>query len=192
MQALLFTLSVAVAQVIAHGVVTSPAPRILGSNALAACGTGAFNLLNGNIYAPVEEAVAVEDSGFNADECSLFFCRGATLSDNVNNTNVFAPGSVVNMSVTLKVRHTGFANVSIVDLNAQTTIGDPLFYWPVYANQSITDPSLYPVNETSFSVTIPESVPESCGTAGNCALQWWWFGSAVDQTYMSCVDFTTA
>jgi hypothetical protein len=40
-----------------------------------------------------------------------------------------------------------------------------------------------------FTVTIP-NLGTQCATVGKCAIQWWWWGTQVKQTYESCVDFT--
>lgn len=48
-----------------------------------------------------------------------------------------------------------------------------------------------PKNQTSFTVTIPD-LGTACKVAGDCVLQWWWYGTKARQTYESCVDFTIA
>ncbi|KAJ7595011.1 hypothetical protein C8J56DRAFT_454520 [Mycena floridula] len=178
-----------IAAVSAHGLVTSPTPRAIGPANLAACGSGAYTVLNGDATAPVEYAVAKVDAGYNATACDLFLCRGYQLEDNLSNTREYVAGQVVDFAVTLKVRHTGIANVSIIDLASQTQIAQ-LFTWPVYADQTLA-PAAYPANETSFSVTIPD-LGSQCSTAGQCAIQWWWYGTSAKQTYENCVDFTQA
>ncbi|EIN04600.1 hypothetical protein PUNSTDRAFT_116284 [Punctularia strigosozonata HHB-11173 SS5] len=213
-------LSALVASAAAHGVVTSPLPRQPGPAALAACGTEAYGVLTKDLTAPIEEVVAAAANAtdFNADACHAFLCRGLQREDNLNNTHVFTPGSTVPFNVTIKVRHTGPANVSIVDLKEQRVIGPALFSWPVYANASIPAADA-PLNESQsllyipldrktnvslttgrrsptaqFSVKIPHELPLKCALPGECAIQWWWLGNpgtANAQTYESCVDFTT-
>jgi len=178
------TAALFVTSALAHGVVTSPAPRAPGPELTAVCGSGPATLLTNDLTAPVEEAVAKAGSD-TTDACNLFFCRGLQFADNTDLVQTFPAGTVVDFAVNLKVLHTGWANVSIVDTNTQTVIGDQLFNWPVYADSTVKPP---PADETSFSVTIPD-LEGACSTPGDCAVQWWWFGSAVDQTYMSCVDF---
>ncbi|EIM92384.1 uncharacterized protein STEHIDRAFT_46186 [Stereum hirsutum FP-91666 SS1] len=170
-----------------HGKVTVPSPRSFGSATEAACGSAVLNELTADLTGPIENSVKVEDADFNATACPLFFCRGAAIEDNLDNIQQFSPGEIVNMQVDIVVRHTGLANVSVVDLANQNIIGDFLFDWPVYANQSLTAAQA-PANETNFNVTIPD-LGTQCSEAGACALQWWWLGDG-DQTYESCVDFT--
>ncbi|KAF8154912.1 hypothetical protein B0H34DRAFT_676606 [Crassisporium funariophilum] len=172
-----------------HGLVTTPIPRSFGQAALAACGSGAFKSLTSDLTGPIENAAKAADSGFNAAACNLFFCRGAQFADNTDKVNVFQTGQKVPFLVNIKVRHTGVANVSVVDLNTQTPIGQPLFNWPVYTDTSIAAANA-PKNETDFSVTIPD-LGTRCQTAGSCAIQWWWFASN-GQSYESCVDFVTS
>ncbi|KAF5344463.1 hypothetical protein D9758_014127 [Tetrapyrgos nigripes] len=176
-----------IVQVAAHGAVSTPTPRALGSAALGACGTGAYNVLNSDKYAPIENAAKKVDANYDEAACHLFFCRGAQLEDNLSNTRVYKPGTVVPFSVDIEAHHTGYANVSVVDLAAQLPIAR-LFTWPVYANDSL-GPSQWPKNETSFNVTVPD-LGGRCASAGACAIQWWWYGTQVKQTYESCVDFT--
>ncbi|KAJ8455242.1 hypothetical protein ONZ45_g19002 [Pleurotus djamor] len=176
-----------VTHVAGHAVVTSPKPRVIGSATQAACGTGAYNSLKSDNTGPIENAVAKIDSGYNAAKCNLYLCRGLQYADNSGNTRVYAPGAVVPFHIDLVAHHTGYANVSIVNLNTQTIIGKPIFNWPVYADESL-GPWDWPANETDFEVTIP-NLGTQCSTAGTCAIQWWWYAFN-RQTYESCVDFT--
>ncbi|KAK0200400.1 hypothetical protein DFS33DRAFT_1361275 [Desarmillaria ectypa] len=174
---------------LAHGVVTTPSPRVVGNANLAACGAAAYNVLKSDKYGPIETAAAKIDSGYNATACHLFFCRGYQYKDNVANTRVYTTGQVVPFTVDIEAHHTGHANVSVVNLATQTPIAR-LFTWPVYANDTL-GPSQWPKNESSFSVTIPD-LGDTCTTAGACAIQWWWYATKNVQTFESCVDFTTA
>ncbi|KAJ6546655.1 hypothetical protein DFH09DRAFT_927047 [Mycena vulgaris] len=183
----LFAVSLSFVCAAAHGVVTTPPPRVIGAANLAACGTNVNTILKSDKYGPIENAAIVPGTGYNATACHLFFCRGYQLEDNVKNTRVYAPGSMVPFHVDLEAHHTGWANVSVVNLVTQTPIAR-LFSWAVYANDTLGPPD-WPANETDFSVTIP-NLGTQCATAGTCAIQWWWFGSKVKQTYESCVDFT--
>ncbi|KII93821.1 hypothetical protein PLICRDRAFT_171527 [Plicaturopsis crispa FD-325 SS-3] len=176
------------AHALAHGVVTTPTPRKIGSAVKSACGTAVYNELKSDEYGPIENSVAKEDSTYNADECHLYFCRGYEYADNTDNIRAYAAGTEVAFHVDLEAHHTGLANVSVVDVAARTVIGSPLFNWPVYANESLP-PAEWPANETDFTVTVPD-LGTKCATAGACAIQWWWYAYSNDQTYESCVDFT--
>ncbi|KAG8993385.1 hypothetical protein FRB94_013980 [Tulasnella sp. JGI-2019a] len=186
----LFTLGSALLlpQVAGHAVVTTPAPRVVGTAVATACGPAVSTKLASDIYGPIENSKAVISTGYNATACHLFFCRGYQYSDNAANTRVYPSGTVVNFKVSIEAHHTGYANVSVVDLVKQTTIGTPLFNWPVYANSSL-GPADWPKNQTDFNVTVP-SLGTKCATGGLCAIQWFWYATENSQTYESCVDFT--
>lgn len=45
-------------------------------------------------------------------------------------------------------------------------------------------------NNTAFSITIPANLAATdCKVAGECVLQWFWFGTDAKQMYESCVNF---
>jgi hypothetical protein len=97
---------------------------------------------------------------------SIFY-GGLKLEDNVDRVQTYSAGQVVNFLVDIEARHTGKAvsdlthtasrlkyliptfrqNVSVVDLTSQTVIGEPLFNWPVYTNNSLGPPD-WPKNES--------------------------------------------
>ncbi|KAJ7480668.1 hypothetical protein FB451DRAFT_1031005 [Mycena latifolia] len=185
----LLTLPLAFACTAAHGVVTTPTPRAIGAANIAACGPNINAILKSDKYGPIENAALSigSDSLYNATACHLFFCRGYQLADNLSNTRVYAPGAQVHFLVDMEAHHTGWANVSVVNLATQTPIAR-LFTWPVYANDTLGPPD-WPKNETDFTVTVP-NLGGQCAAAGQCAIQWWWWGTQVKQTYESCVDFT--
>ncbi|KAG7442147.1 uncharacterized protein BT62DRAFT_906694 [Guyanagaster necrorhizus] len=176
---------------LAHGVVTDPSPRVVGGANLAACGAAVYKVLKSGkaLLLCVENAAAKIDSDYNATACYLFFCRGYQYEDNVDSTRVYATGQVVPFAVDIEAHHTGYANVSVVNLATQTPIAR-LFTWDVYANDSL-GPSQWPKNESSFNVTIPD-LGDTCTTASACAIQWWWYATKNVQTFESCVDFATA
>lgn len=131
------------------------------------------------------EQMISSQKDFNAAECNLSLCKGLQFADNQANVQTFTAGQVLPMTVQIKAPHTGTANVSIVNTQTNSVIGEPMIEWPVYASNSAPIPD----NNTNFQVTLPD-VGSQCGTAGACALQWWWDSRSADQTYMSCVDFT--
>ncbi|KXN83778.1 hypothetical protein AN958_01105 [Leucoagaricus sp. SymC.cos] len=176
--------------VLGHGRVTSPPTRGLGDANLAKCGTAVNRVLKSDLYGPIENSAAKIDADYDAKACHLFFCKGYQLEDNLDKVQTFKGGQVVNFLVDIEARHTGKANVSVVDLVTQTTVGAPLFNWPVYTNNSLGPPD-WPKNETDFNVTIPSNLGDKCNEAGKCAIQWWWYAFNV-QTYESCVDFVIA
>lgn len=131
------------------------------------------------------QQLAKSQQGFDATKCNLSMCKGLQFSDNQSKLQNFTAGQVVPMKVDIKAPHTGVANVSVVNTQTNSVIGEPLMEWSVYASNSAP----IPANNTQFSITMPD-VSSECGTAGNCAVQWWWDSRSADQTYMSCVDFT--
>lgn len=91
------------------------------------------------------------------------------------------------MEAFLPIPHAGPMNTSIVDTATNTVVGQPLISFDVYADESLAQ---LPDNNTDFSVTMPTDLPATqCAVAGECVLQWFWFGTNAKQTYESCVDF---
>ncbi|KAF9264568.1 hypothetical protein L218DRAFT_925896 [Marasmius fiardii PR-910] len=182
------TLATLVVNTFGHARVTTPTPRALGSVAQAACGAAVYKVLTSDLTGPLENAKAKIDGDYDAEACHLYFCRGAQYEDNVKNTRVYTPGTIVPFHIDLVAHHTGWANVSVVNLATQTPIAR-LFTWPVYANESL-GPSEWPKNETDFQVTVPD-LKGQCSQPNACAIQWWWYsGYSNKQTYENCVDFT--
>ncbi|CAN8104707.1 unnamed protein product [Discula destructiva] len=177
------------AGVSAHGRVTSPPPRPLGDAMSSSCGMQVWNQMssdpNGNIQTMAQ--VGASQSDFDAAACHLWQCRGYQFADATADTiQSFSAGQVIPVSVTVAAPHTGVANVSIINLATNSVIGTPLADWSVYASVATG----VTANDTSFSITMPDTLDAACETAGGCALQWWWDARSIDQTYMSCVDFT--
>uniref|UniRef100_A0A0W0F5X8 Chitin-binding type-4 domain-containing protein n=1 Tax=Moniliophthora roreri TaxID=221103 RepID=A0A0W0F5X8_MONRR len=201
-----------VAQTIGHAAVKKPPVRNFGSVAQKACGAPVYKLLT-NLAGPMEAVELKIDDDYDPEACDLYFCRGANYEDNVDNTREYEAGTVVPFEIDIVAHHTGYANVSVVNLAAKVPIAR-LFTWPVYANESL-GPSKWPKNESSFEVTIPD-LGGKCSESGACAIQsalvlfvvaymvklfltfrWYWlaypapaYPAGKHQTYMSCVDFT--
>lgn len=116
-----------------------------------------------------------------------FLCRGAQFEDNADNVLQLSAGDVVDMEALIPIPHAGPMNVSVVDATTNTLLSDPLISFDVYADESLAK---LPPNNTAFSVTVPSNLPAgSCQEAGQCVMQWFWFGTNAVQTYESCVDF---
>lgn len=98
----------------------------------------------------------------------------------------FKAGQVVDMTAIIPIPHAGPMNVSIVDTATNRALGAPLLSFDVYADESLAK---LPPNNTAFSVTMPNVTAGACAAAGQCVLQWFWFGTNAKQTYESCVDF---
>lgn len=176
------------AGVSAHGRVTSPTPRPLGDAMKAACGDQVWNMQssdnNGNIQTMAQ--IGTSQSDFDAAKCHLWQCRGYQFDDaTADSIQSFTAGQKVPFVVDIAAPHTGVANVSVIDLGANSVVGDALISWDSYAS---TETGVQDGDE-NFSVTIPSDLPATCSEKGGCALQWWWDARSIDQTYISCVDF---
>jgi len=169
------------ATVSAHGNITSPPARLPGPGMLAACGQQAVASVQADGTIPLEDVLGALST------CQLDLCRGAVFQDNRNNVQVFTPGQVVSMTAQLPIPHEGPMNVSVINTATNTAIGEALIVFDSYADEAL---AVLPANNTNFAVTIPSTLPQgSCTVAGQCVLQWFWFGTAAKQTYESCVDF---
>jgi hypothetical protein len=149
-----------------HGLITSPPQRDTGAADVAACGQQIVKIINQDNTSHVEglpEAGAI-DSGYHADECNLWLCKGQQFADNVKNVQSYTPGQIVHMSVWLRIPHQGTANVSVVDTRTNTMIGDMLIYWGNYANETLKP---MPANNSEFDITIPE-LGGKCTEPGEC------------------------
>lgn len=172
----------------AHGHLQTPTTRPLGDAFSSACGAQVYSQvssdMNGNIQTMAQ--VGESQSDFSATDCHLWQCRGYQFADATSDSiQSYSAGQTIAMTAVIAAPHTGVANVSVINL-AENTVIDNLLSWDVYASTATG----VTANETSFSVTMPDTLPDACSTAGGCALQWWWDARSVDQTYMSCVDFT--
>ncbi|PMD60160.1 uncharacterized protein K444DRAFT_643130 [Hyaloscypha bicolor E] len=154
---------------------------------ISACGSSVAALVTADNTSHVEgmPETAAAIPNFNSTACNVFMCKGLQFADNTANVQTFQPGQVVNMLASIPIPHEGPMNVSVVDTKTNTAIGNPLISFVSYADESL--PAL-PANNTNFNVTIPTTLGSTCSVAGTCVLQWFWFGTAADQTYESCVD----
>ncbi|KAL8348922.1 hypothetical protein RB601_002173 [Gaeumannomyces tritici] len=175
--------------VFGHGRVLTPLAREAGDAFKQNCGEQMFNNVkgdpNGNIQQLAQQAPR---QGFDASKCQLELCKGIPFSDNNKPERIqkFSPGQKVDFNVAITAPHSGICNVSVVDTTSNSIIGTPLIEFDNYASTKTGVAK----NNTNFSVTMPASLPEKCGTAGACVLQWFW-DSPIEakQTYISCVDF---
>ncbi|KAH8894895.1 hypothetical protein GQ53DRAFT_820561 [Thozetella sp. PMI_491] len=185
-------LTILAALVSAHGYVESPPARQVGPAAVAVCGKEITDDIRRDNSSHIEglPELAAEDDDYRADRCNLWLCRGLQFADNMDYVQSWHPGQVVEVKVRLTIPHDGSANVSIVDTATNKPIGLPLVAWATgYANEREFYGRTLPVNNTDFTVTLPD-VRRQCATAGACVLQWWWFANRARQSYESCIDFT--
>jgi hypothetical protein len=177
-----------ITSVSAHGFLTSPQPRLAGDAMKAACGQQVYNNQASDTYGNIqgELQVAASQTDYDAAACNIWLCKGFKYADNTANVQSWTAGQVVDFTFDVRAPHTGYANVSIVNTATNTIIGDQLLVYSDFADNSKT----IPANETSFSITIPSDLGDTCSTAGACVLQHYWNAASIDQTYESCVDFT--
>ncbi|RDW66435.1 hypothetical protein BP6252_10070 [Coleophoma cylindrospora] len=175
--------------VLGHGIITSPPIRTAGAAMTAACGASVSSQVVADPTSHVEglPEAAAANTTFNAAACNVFLCKGLQFADNQANVQAFTPGQTVNMLADITIPHEGPMNVSIIDTKTNTAIGQPLITFTTYADEKLTT---LPANNTNFNVTIPTTLGSACSVAGDCVLQWFWFGTAAVQTYESCVDMT--
>lgn len=169
------------ATALAHGNIVSPPVRLAGPVTQQVCGAPAVAALQADETGPIEN---IASNG--SPDCNLFLCKGVQFEDNQNNVQSFAPGEQVDFSAELPIPHEGPCNVSIVDMATNTLVGAPLISFASYADETLAQ---LPPNNTQFSVTMPEDLGARCQVPGECALQWFWFGTGAQQTYENCVDF---
>ncbi|KAI3337437.1 hypothetical protein HD806DRAFT_39331 [Xylariaceae sp. AK1471] len=179
----------------AHGYISSPAMRMPGNATTSACGRSVVADIVKDKTSHVEglPELAAKDAGYHAAQCNLWLCRGVQFADNAANVQSYKPGQVVNVKIALSIPHVGSANVSVVDTKTNAIIGQPLLSWSKgYADEKQFYGNTLPANQTDFNVTIPTTLESKCATAGDCVIQWWWYGTGARQTYESCIDFTVA
>lgn len=177
-----------VSTVASHGFLTSPQPRLAGDAMKAACGRQVFNNQASDSYGNIqgELQVAASQPDYDEEACNIWLCKGFKFADNTANVQTWTAGQTVEFKFDVRAPHTGYANVSIVNTATNTIIGDQLLVYSDFGDNSKT----IPTNETSFSVTIPSDLGDTCSIAGACVLQHYWNAESIDQTYESCIDFT--
>lgn len=177
-----------ISTVSAHGLLTSPQPRLAGAAMEAACGTQVYNNQASDSYGNIqgELQVAATQTDYDAAACGIWLCKGFKFADNAANIQSWTAGETVDFTFDVRAPHAGYANVSIVDTATNTIIGDMLKVYDDFGNNAYT----IPANQTAFSLTIPSDLGSKCATAGACVLQHYWNAASIDQTYESCIDFT--
>ncbi|KAI0200463.1 hypothetical protein F4808DRAFT_161150 [Astrocystis sublimbata] len=178
-----------------HGFITTPAMRMPGDATKAVCGSGVVADIVRDKTSHVEglPEIAAKDSGYDGAACNLWLCRGVQFGDNAANVQTYTPGQEVEVKVQVTIPHMGMANVSVVDTKTNAVLGEPLLRWPSgYADEKLYYGDTLPANQTDFKVTIPTTLGDKCATAGDCVIQWWWYGTGAKQTYEACIDFTVA
>ncbi|KAF2822913.1 hypothetical protein CC86DRAFT_73697 [Ophiobolus disseminans] len=193
MQFTIAALLVLVPAVLGHGLITSPPSRPVGPAIIANCGPKVEQDIRLDNTSHVEglPELAAKDSAYKAAKCNLWLCKGLQFDDNKNNTQTWTAGQVVPIKIWLRIPHEGSANVSIVDTKSNKVVGSMLKVWAKGYAPGRKESDV-PADQKEFSVTVPEGLEEKCASAGDCVLQWFWYGTGAKQTYESCVDFKVA
>ncbi|KAF2276290.1 uncharacterized protein EI97DRAFT_474260 [Westerdykella ornata] len=176
---------------LSHGLITSPPSRPIGPALTANCGSAVYKKIASDNTSYVEALpdAASKDPSFNPSLCNLWLCKGLQFADNpAANVQTWTAGQEVPVKIWLRIPHEGIANVSVVDAKKNQVVGDMLKVWSKGYAPGRKEADV-PIEQREFSVTVPEGLEERCVTAGDCVLQWWWFGTGAKQTYESCVDF---
>ncbi|KAL1891116.1 hypothetical protein Cpir12675_005124 [Ceratocystis pirilliformis] len=187
MKSAVFSIVSMASVVYGHGRVMSPPSRAPGSAFEAACGQSMYNQMTSDPNGNIENMLQNKAATYDPTTCQLPLCRGYKFDDNKDNVQSYTAGQKIDFEVQIAAPHTGIANVSVVDTGSFSTIGEPLISWTNYASSQTG----VAADNSVFSVELPSDLPSICGTAGNCVLQWWWFSEVAQQSYISCVDFTT-
>lgn len=163
----LFPLSALVALAASHGMVSFPETRTPGSATAAVCGQAMVDFY---IDDPTSYPEALmRNPGWDVDldpsACDLYLCKGFQFDDNTENVHEYAAGDVVDVEVFIRIPHVGYANVSVVDTTSNEVLEELKVWEDGYADGD-KFPDL-PVDETNFTVTIPE-LGGKCSEPGAC------------------------
>ncbi|KFX99248.1 hypothetical protein V490_01876 [Pseudogymnoascus sp. VKM F-3557] len=166
-----------------HARIDSPVPRLTGSAHVSACGSAVATKLESDNTGPIENSVPYIDANY---KCNIYLCRGYQYEDNTSRVMALNADDNIPFHINLVAGHKpGYANASVVDTSTNKVVAalKTWDHWP-----DVTDGSTYD-QKTNFNVTIPSGLESTCGTAGKCVIQWYWYAIANDQTYESCHDF---
>ena len=164
---LLFAACIFTQTVLSHGIITQPPVRAVGPAMTTACGASVAALVTADNTSHIEgmPEAAAQIAGFNSTACNVFMCKGLQFADNTANIQTFQPGQVVNMLASIPIPHEGPMNVSVINTQTNTAIGEPLISFDSYADESL---AVLPANNTNFYVTIPTTLGSACSVAGTC------------------------
>ncbi|KAF2867526.1 hypothetical protein BDV95DRAFT_598178 [Massariosphaeria phaeospora] len=179
---------------LSHGLITTPPSRPAGPSLVANCGAGVNTAITQDNTSYVEQLprLAAADKAYNPAKCNLWLCKGLQFADNpAANIQTWRAGQTVPLKIWLRIPHEGIANVSVVDTKSNAVVGEMLKVWDRGYAPGKSEKDV-PLAQREFSVTVPEGLEQKCAVAGDCVLQWWWFGTGAKQTYESCVDFAIA
>jgi hypothetical protein len=153
----------------AHGLVSAPLyTRAPGAQTAAVCGNTMVTFYKGDPTSYPEALMRANPSGlkdgYNAAACNLWLCKGYQFGDNTANVQTYAVGQTVDMEVKVRIAHSGYANVSVVDTGANAIVGGMLKVW----ESGYAASTNLPADQAKFSVKIPEAAAERCTKPGVC------------------------
>ncbi|KAG7388677.1 hypothetical protein PHYPSEUDO_012004 [Phytophthora pseudosyringae] len=170
----------------AHGQMTTPTPRSISQQYRADCGALSGAGDQELEYAPVEllNSRAQSDRPSAATFNILNGCRGTVYEAN-NTVTELAAGTPFDVEWVIQAPHPGSMVLSIV--KPSTDSSGTISYESVVELLTINPFAENSSDNTSTTATIPTSVT-GCGSAGDCALQFYWHSDLANQTYPTCAD----
>ncbi|GMF64700.1 unnamed protein product [Phytophthora lilii] len=170
----------------AHGQMTKPTPRPISQQYRADCGALSGAGDQELQYAPVEllSSRAQSDRPATATFNIMNGCRGTVYESN-NTVTELTAGTPFDVEWVIQAPHPGTMVLRVVK---PTTDNSGAIMYESVAELLTIDPfAENPNDDTSTTATIPTSVT-GCGSAGNCALQFYWHSDLANQTYPTCAD----
>ncbi|KAL4165746.1 hypothetical protein KRP22_014456 [Phytophthora ramorum] len=179
-------LAAAPSSVNAHGQMTNPTPRPISQQYRADCGALSGAGDQELQYAPVE----LLNSRAQADRPAadtfniMNGCRGTVYETN-NTVTELTAGVSFDVEWVIQAPHPGTMVLSVV--KPSTDSSGTITYESVAELLTIDPFAETSGGNTSTTATIPTSVI-GCGSAGDCALQFYWHSDLASQTYPTCAD----
>lgn len=179
----IFFLACLISSATPHGFITSPTPRYPGNGLKSVCGEQVYNTQFYDHYGNVQGSL--QNLQGDQPHCRMWHCKGIPFTD-AGEIHSYRAGQVVSVKIDIRAPHDGVANVSIVQVGTDKSIGSPLISWDKYALTS--SPLSEHPDWTAFTIKLPD-VSKECAAAGDCVIQWFWNAASINQTYESCIDF---
>ncbi|OWY96598.1 hypothetical protein PHMEG_00033099 [Phytophthora megakarya] len=169
-----------------HGQMTKPAPRPISQQYRADCGALSGAGDQELQYAPVEllSSRAQADRPAAPTFNIMNGCRGTVYETN-NTVTELTAGTPFDVEWVIQAPHPGTMVLSVVK---PSTDSKGVITYESVAELLTIDPFAENTNDaTSTTAMIPTSVT-GCGSAGDCALQFYWHSDLASQTYPTCAD----
>ncbi|KAL4116794.1 hypothetical protein PRIC2_012246 [Phytophthora ramorum] len=179
-------LAAAPSSVNAHGQMTNPTPRPISQQYRADCGALSGAGDQELQYAPVELLSSRAQADRPAADTFNIMngCRGTVYETN-NTVTELTAGVSFDVEWVIQAPHPGTMVLSVV--KPSTDSSGTITYESVAELLTIDPFAETSGGNTSTTATIPTSVI-GCGSAGDCALQFYWHSDLASQTYPTCAD----